>query len=197
MKLTEKSIQEVLFDFVSQHGVELAIPNFSLTSGSSGFYQADFLSVSKTLLVTEFEIKITAADFRHDFVSKAEKHHMIENAQLHYKERTWLGARDGHETRILDSNIPNYFIFVCPEGIIAEDQVPSYAGLYWIVPSRWRNGFEIRVIKKAKRIHIQQISTSNIAHMGRSMMYRYWGLRRKINQIKKGESEDEQQERTE
>lgn len=77
---------------------------------SAGFAEMDVLSVGKSGNVYEFEVKISRSDFKVDL--KKDKHKLM---ALNIGEST-----------------PNYFSYVCPKGMISVDEIPKYAGLYYV-----------------------------------------------------------------
>ncbi len=100
----------------------------------SGLMECDVLSVSKSDYIYEYEIKVSRADFRKDFIK--EKHVNIINEK-------YTRTRKGELIYLL----PNYFNFVTPRDLISIEDIPEYAGLIYIDD----NGFEI--IKKPKLLH--------------------------------------------
>jgi hypothetical protein len=87
----------------------------------------DVASLSKSGMLHEFEVKISRSDFMADKKKKVVKF-------SHYDMKN-------------EKSSPNYFYYVCPEGLIKPDEIPVYAGLYYC------NGEDIELIKNAKRIH--------------------------------------------
>lgn len=89
-------------------------------------WECDVLSLSKSGYLSEFEVKVSRSDFL------AEKK----------KIRKWelMQAQD-------ERTCPNYFWYVCPEGLILEAEIPVYAGLIYIK----LDGIEIQ--KTAKLLH--------------------------------------------
>ncbi len=116
-----------------------------------GLSECDVLSVSKSDYIYEYEIKISKADFKKDFIK--EKHQMIMEGKFvkQSNKGTWY-------------NVPNYFYFVVPENLISMDDIPSYAGLIylkkWIKYDKEYSCFEI--IKKAPIIHKTKATTEFI-----------------------------------
>lgn len=72
-------------------------------------HESDVLSINKSGYLTEFEIKISRSDFKADF-----------------KKRKWLKHNFNNENRIA-----NRFYYVCPKGMILENEVPDFAGLIY------------------------------------------------------------------
>lgn len=99
----------------------------------SGYMEADILAITKSLMVTEVEVKISLSDYKADF-KKTHKHKL-------------LSERDSKSS----SYIPNKFYYACPSGLIKE--VPDYAGLIWV----GQNG-DVEWIKTAPRLHKDKAS---------------------------------------
>lgn len=87
--------------------------------------EMDVCAFNKTGYATEFEIKISRRDFHAD--------------KLKYKWQFFEMKSEKH--------IPNYFYYVCPEGLIKESELKDYMGLIYFAND------ELTVIKKAKLIH--------------------------------------------
>lgn len=89
--------------------------------------EIDVLSISKSDLVTEYEVKVSKSDFKADG-----------------KKRKWIDY-----THTDYKSCPNYFYYVCPPDLIKEEELPyPFMGLIYVN----NNGF-ILCIRKAKRIH--------------------------------------------
>lgn len=84
-------------------------------------WECDVLSLNKVGYLTEFEVKISKSDFKADSKKRKVKF---------------------YEMRI-QKHIPNYFYYVCPDGLIKNEQLPNYAGLFYVIDN------ELKVIKKA------------------------------------------------
>lgn len=89
--------------------------------------ECDVLSINKNGFVTEFEVKVSRSDF------KAEAK----------KEGKWINFKMKKETAT-----PNYFYYVCPSGLINENEVSDFAGLIWFTEEGW-----LLTQKKAPFIH--------------------------------------------
>lgn len=107
-------------NYCSEQGIQDAL--FSYYSGSNYIYkslnvfiygwESDFWMMTKAGYAWEIEIKISRADFKLD--AKKEKHRTMD-----YISR---------ETAF----VPNKFMYACPDGVIAPEEVPAYAGLIWV-----------------------------------------------------------------
>lgn len=92
---------------------------------SVGFAEMDILSILKSGYIVEYEVKVSRSDFKADA-----------------KKSKWKYF----DLRI-ETQIPNYFYYVCPEGMIDVSEIQDYAGLIY-----FKSG-EIAIIKKAKILH--------------------------------------------
>lgn len=88
-------------------------------------WESDFLYTTRAGFIVEIEIKTDKRDFLNDF--KKAKHELM---------------RQG------DINTPNRFAFITPNDLVTKDDIPQYAGLYWIN----ENG-HLLTIKDAPLIH--------------------------------------------
>lgn len=137
MKTTE--IQDALLKNYYQRGHIYCCTNFSGT----GYDEADLMSVSGTMMVYEFEVKISRSDFKADF-KKDFKHKRL----------------SGELPLLSGWKIPNRFYYVCPEGMIRIDEVPVYAGLIYVEPAGFLNE-----VKKAPMIHKEKDGINVITRM--------------------------------
>tara|TARA_B100002049_G_scaffold145952_1_gene108415 strand:+ start:6646 stop:7128 length:483 start_codon:yes stop_codon:yes gene_type:complete len=87
--------------------------------------ESDVASILKSGYVVEYEVKISRSDFKADA-----------------KKSKWRY----YDMRI-EKGIPNYFWYVCPEGMIDVSEIQDFAGLAY-----YKDG-EITIIKKAKILH--------------------------------------------
>lgn len=93
--------------WVKSSGYDIIIPNFYY-----GTYEMDLFKLTASELVTEYEIKISRADFFNDFRKQRygdNKHNLFSQ-----------GKGDC-----------NRFYFVTPKGLIRPEEVPKYAGLIY------------------------------------------------------------------
>lgn len=107
-KITEKEIQQIIGKDRVLAGHPIVCPNVnSLLKG-----QADMISVTGRGWMIEYEIKISRSDFKRD----AKKG----------KELSFMEAAMNAEY------LPNYFYYVVPKGLVSLEEVPQYAGLFYI-----------------------------------------------------------------
>lgn len=117
-----KKIQETVCRWLVEGGIEAICENYS------HYWEMDVASMTKSGLLWEFEVKISRSDFLSDKKKKITKFE-------HYKMKN-------------EQTAPNYFCYVCPEGLIKQEEVPIYSGLYY-----YHKDGQISCIKSPKRIH--------------------------------------------
>ena len=86
---------------------DLIIPNLYI----AGMYEGDLVKITKSMILTEYEIKISKADFEKDFQKGS-----------HYPTTK-------HDRMKSGECWSNYFYFVTPKGLIPIESIPEYAGL--------------------------------------------------------------------
>lgn len=156
--MNERMIQNALQRFRHQHSV--IVPNINMAWGES-----DLLSVSRAGLIYDHEIKVSKQDFKADFdmrrATKWSKHRAL---------GLGLTARQ---------SLPNYFIYVAPNGLLTVHDVPMYAGLlHWHATTDPYHPFgRIELVKVAPLLHKTKITEKTMQQLARALMFRYWNLR--------------------
>lgn len=148
-KHTEESIQQALY---WNHPI-LTKPAFEMVGFIFYAWESDYLAISKAGYVYECEIKISHSDFLNEAAHKQEKMRLLGGEDMtvaKYHGFNQLGIEYGKEPM----QKPNYFWYVCPEGIISEAECPKFAGLMYITDS----GF-FRCIKAAPCLHKAKYDT--------------------------------------
>jgi hypothetical protein len=165
----ESDIQFGLWVYLSRKGHGCITPNANLLVTG----EMDMVSVMKSGKICEYEIKISRSDFKADF--KKDKHRLIQlRASGITKEDH--PSKWGVRVYTLEIKTANHFYYVAPEGLIAVDEVPKWAGLIEISN---RSIFIASTVKRAPQIH------SEIYHwvpgaLGNKLMHRFWNLQRLI-----------------
>lgn len=168
MKLADK-ISQTVTRFVNS-GSDIVVPNFYV-----GRYECDVIKLTKSGVFTEYEIKISRADYFNDF----KKEHNERDMTNYIKgESSWfnmpiLTLNKHKETEI--GNRANKFYFVVPDGLIEPSEVPKYAGLIY-----YNNG-RIRVVKNAKQIHKNK-GIIDLQVLALKLSFREQAWRQKYNQ---------------
>ena len=121
-------------------------------------WESDLLYITNSDYAHEYEIKLTHSDFRADS-NKVDKHERFKQ----------------------DSpNKPKHFWYVCPEGVIPLEEVPSYAGLIYITDFNFSSYryFDIvqavKIIKKSPILKSDKISQGRMLLLLKKGLSRYW-----------------------
>lgn len=148
-------------------------PNVCLYS-----WESDFVSIARSGYVHECEIKISRSDYKNDFINKKGKHQALATGRADIVHSWYIKRKGERVVTFEDKEMlrPNYFWFVCPEGIINADEVPEYAGLIYA-----GMGFSKHIIKKAPKLHREKTTDSQREHIIRSFQFKYWSLRMEKN----------------
>lgn len=121
-------------------------------------WESDFLVKTRSNYWYEYEIKISVADFKKDFI-KEEKHYKLMTGNKLYNISHFKTINNVRiQTSSYYSNpalIPNYFSYVVPYTILdkIKDIIPTYAGLYYISESN-----NLECYKKPPKLHSNKIN---------------------------------------
>ena len=133
--MTERDIQNILYRHLKKLGHTMITPNAKYVFWGQ---ENDLISVTKSGLIHEFEIKLSKADFFADFKKEHGKHDKL-------RERT-LG-------------IPSYFWFVTHGFDYNYENVPEYAGAIGISANIRFDGCAFLMIEiDAPRLHKDKIT---------------------------------------
>ncbi len=133
------------------------------------WWQADLWAVSKAMLATEYEVKISRGDFFADCKKKTDP---------------WLGPSEKKHDLLAAGNIngPARFYYVVPSELVTVDEVPAWAGLiemhcrckvetsnFWDWPFLYK--------KKAPQLHGERVTNDQVNQIFRCLHYRFWLLK--------------------
>lgn len=151
-------------------------------------WEADIISITKSTLVHEFEIKVSRADFLADR-NKKHKHGELKRAfsgdlrpvaKTEYQQRLFdMGIRPGRV------RVPNYFWYVINGFDVSPEEVPPYAGTIKVVPRNtdredlglihdlfYFRDYMLIATRKAPRIHREKISEKRLLTFNRWLSYK-------------------------
>lgn len=126
IKVTGTRLTKELIKDMYNRGNKIQLSNIYLFK-----WESDVFNLSKSDIVTEYEIKVSRSDFFADF-NKTEKHKVLE---------------DAHLKGILNNDMPQYFYYATPKGLLSVDEIPDYAGLVEF------NGSYFDKKKEAPKLH--------------------------------------------
>lgn len=162
-KFTEEYIQQKLNNFFAMNTMKYVIENLYVFK-----WESDKLIETRSGLMYEYEIKVSRSDYKNDFKNKKDKHVILEGKEEHipsyeeYKERFKYYGGDISDEYYRTENFkkPNYFYYAVPEGMIDASEVPSYAGLIYVLPEgkhETKDGMwcstGIYTVKQAPKLH--------------------------------------------
>lgn len=175
MKYTAKFIDEALRNYYDKQSKYMVSNIYAFDP----YYGETDLLINKTSngYTYDIEIKVSRGDFMADF-KKVAKHSILESG--HYFRVYTRGKNKG----LLRSNKPtnakqrpNRFYFAVPDGMVAPEEVPIYAGLLYIGSKG-----EITKIKESKLLHKTKL---NIEKLLCRKFYFYWlNTRDKLKDVK-------------
>lgn len=169
MKLTAAAIQLALWHR-GRSNLAIAMPNHTI----SGWWEADFYAVSKANLVTEYEIKLSVADFKRDAMK--EMHVMEKIPGKRFEIRTARKERKHDLLAMRSERGPNRFYFVVPVDLVDALTFPEWAGVICASPyGELRCSLSEK--KKAPLLHGQKVSQQRIDQMRTTGYWRFWNLR--------------------
>jgi hypothetical protein len=163
---TERQVQDAVYVHCAIKNHEIIVPNSCVLG-----WEADVVSVNRTGFISEFEIKVSRADFKAE-AKKAHRRLLTDPVQ----HSTFFGS-------IIHPR-PNYFFFAVPEGLIEPEEVPDYAGLIYVhkrVEAHRLYYGTASQVKAAKRLHRDRINDGQRIQLARALTMRYW--RQRLNAL--------------
>jgi hypothetical protein len=140
-----------------------------------GCFEADIIELTKSGYALEYEVKITRADFRNDI--KKQKVYVIQPPKSKYEI-------------LQEAKRVNRFYYIVPEGLIAEIEIPEFAGL--IYARKRKVGYYssekghydkekifFRTIKAAPLLTREKLSDCRLQKCLESTYYRFHKFRKK------------------
>lgn len=161
--MNERDIQCALYQR-HRGGSCVILPNYTPLH----WYECDLFVVTGTGFSIEYEIKLSAADFRADW-NKGGKHERLAG-------------------RHLGLFCPTRFFFAMPEGLVPEQDVPTYAGLMFLRRVGRRHMPVETIVRQAPRLSSRKVPDTVVRHMQGSAYYRFWNERFAFVQYKRDEA---------
>lgn len=172
--MTERQIQLAILAEIKT-AIVCAAPNYT----PAHWWECDLWAVTRAGYAVEYEIKLTAQDFRAD----AKKHsaRWVRDADLRGR---WLPDQTKHEALQQCVHRPSRFFYVMPRDLAEElkGEIPEWAGL----GSAHVDGHYRRVsfIKNAPKLGKHKASLREIRLCQTRMWYRYWESLRTIERMR-------------
>jgi hypothetical protein len=124
--MTARTIQKALWQHYKRY-------KYLFSNIYIGYFEADFVAISKAGYTYEIEIKVSRSDFFNDF-KKGDKHKKYASGDIHS---------------------PNRFYFATPKGLLKLEEIPDYAGLIEI------NNDYFKIVKSARNLHKEKLLDKN------------------------------------
>ena len=172
--LTERRIQRAIFRArLSQ--CRFMLPNFT----PIGWHECDMWLVTKAGFAHEYEIKLSVADFLADAAKLEGWPSMRRNG--------YAPARTKHERLAAgDTAGPIQFWYVAPEGVLAVEQMPTWAGL---IESRPGNGWvRLFIRRRGPRLHGRKTTPEVIQQAMTACYWRFWQERNRLDDLREAET---------
>lgn len=148
--LSVKNIQVALFKEFRKRGWRVFSTNTKAFQN-----EADFIGITPSRFVTEFEIKRSRADYFAELQAKTTKHERLQKGRLPI----------------------NYFYFVCEEELIKKSEVPDYCGLIYVKRGISKTSpYIVKVVKVAPRLHSKRTTDFLIITALKSIMNKYFSM---------------------
>lgn len=175
MSLTERRIQLAILSDI-RSSIVCAAPNYT----PRGWWECDLWAVTRAGYATEYEIKLSAADFRAD----AKKARAFWEPQTGNLMGAWTGNKTKHTAITESEHAPSRFYYVMPREIADELQaeIPKWAGL--VTVKEWHGRLVVAGRLKAPTLNHRKVTRREIALCQRRMWYRYWDALRDIDRMR-------------
>jgi hypothetical protein len=146
-----------------QYRRNFVLPNYTPLH----WWECDVFSVTKSGFFHEFEIKLSASDFRAD-------------AGKERRDFDWNKRVNKHQLLSAnDTRGPCVFWFVMPLDLVPLEQVPTWAGVIWAIPTgkTYKLGSHLnpalRLGRRAPRLHKTKLDPRILARARESCYWRY------------------------
>ena len=152
-------------------------PDVAISHAFFYSWESDFIRVTRSGYIHEFEIKMTRSDFTADF----RKTHGWGNENKHELLAADRPMRLQYDNTYAPASVPATFTFVTVEGIVGPDQIPDHAGWMEFSPT-YDSYVAVQHRKKAPRNSAsKKVTTQDIGGLMRSCMFRYWQQLKEAN----------------
>ncbi|WP_110665164.1 hypothetical protein [Salinicola halophilus] len=195
--LSEATVQDLVAKRCRDLKHDVTVPNCGVLG-----WESDVVSLTRTRLTHDFEIKVSRADWLAE-CRKIRAGHEVDGPYANPKAaRAWYCRNAGgiakqirqhlrtttktgncaHYTdfdgRIVAHAGPAYFWMVTPPGVIADGELPEYAGHIVV----WERGASRRLqeVRPAPRLHTVKMGDADVLTMARGVTLRYWQQRQGV-----------------
>jgi len=140
--MTARDIQVALIR--ERYSRNLCMPNYT----PSGWFECDVFELTPADYFHEYEIKLTASDFRAE--SRKRKSWTIINNEWVPHGPKKLDLLDGQHVKG-----PTKFYYVYPSGMLPESEIPVWAGIVTVTETEW--GIRTNTARIAPQLHRSKV----------------------------------------
>lgn len=157
------------------------LPNYT----PLGWFECDIFEMTERGFWREYEVKLTHSDFLKD-KSKSRPEFGYSRAQIRTGEAPTKSKYSMLEEHSI--NGPTHFWYVCPESIISESELPNWAGLIYLRPSKYNFLREV-LVKKAPFLGRKKCDAKVVEHARGICYYRMQNLYSENARLKRRKSD--------
>lgn len=149
----------------------------------NGWWQCDLYAIARSHRATEYEVKVTRADFKAD-AEKAQlwfgDHKLGDRPITERHQERGYERRNKHELLAArDPRCPNRFYYVVPAGLLTAEEVPEWAGLIYLKPRANSGHWHFwgrEIVRRAPQLHNVKLGQEHVDAINRTLGYRFWNL---------------------
>ena len=154
MEIDAAEIQKHLLGFLRMATNAIVLPNVYV---DGSWWESDVVRVMPSGRWYEYEIKVSAADFKRDFAKAISRHPKSSKKHELYCDEAQRKLR----------TVPSKFYFVTPAGLLLLEDVPGHCGLLEYARRPGVGSWGIRVVREAPNLRgVRPLSQKAIFHMG-------------------------------
>lgn len=150
--MVAKDIEKAMTNYYQN--AQYVVPNVYFFDDAG---ETDLLVVNQNNFIFDIEIKVSKSDYKADF-NKTKRHEILEFGYYigtHTEFRNW--GKGGGERYEINEQIPterpNRFYYACPENLIKIEELPKYAGLFYVSEDG-----RVKKIKEGRLLHKEKIN---------------------------------------
>jgi hypothetical protein len=167
--MTAREIQNALFREYG-HRMQIAMPNYT----PKNWFECDLFAATKAGFMYEYEVKLSAADFKADagkecVVRRGPRNEFTESGRVKKHALLAEGFTAG----------PVQFWYVMPRSVAEAVVLPAWAGLIVVEQTQWKVVLASRA--DGPRLHNTRLNESVIAHARSVCYWRFWNERNTLD----------------
>lgn len=173
-KITALDIQIALWNEL-RTSRELIMHNYTPRK----WFECDVMAVTKAGYLEEYEIKLSASDF------KADTKKCFRDGYLRGER---IGGKNKHqELQNKSPDGPSRFWFVVSHNIVDKIEIPEWAGLKVAYNFNKKGNLYLKELKKAPKLHTNKIDDKIVEHAKSVCYWRYWNTKCDVDKSVKRE----------